>query len=76
MKLPRSIATIPFRQTISRVLLPAGVLFAFACGSAQAAAGETLAQIKARGTLRCGVPITVCQLAMAAVYVLVLFRLG
>jgi general L-amino acid transport system substrate-binding protein len=30
-------------------------LFAVACGSAHAAAGDTLAQVKTRGTLRCGV---------------------
>ena len=51
----RKIAAIPFRFTITRLLLPAGVLLAIACGSAQAAAGETLAQIKSRGVLRCGV---------------------
>ena len=37
------------------MLLATGVLLAFACASVHAAAGETLAQIKARGTLRCGV---------------------
>jgi len=40
---------------IARLLLPASALLAVACGSAQAAAGETLAQVKSRGTLRCGV---------------------
>jgi general L-amino acid transport system substrate-binding protein len=33
----------------------AAALFAFTCGLAQAAPGETLDQVKARGTLRCGV---------------------
>jgi len=45
-----------------------------ACGTAQGAAGETLAQVKTRGTLRYGVPITLCQLAVAALYILVMFR--
>lgn len=40
---------------VARLLLPAIVLLAVACGTVHAAAGETLAQVKARGTLRCGV---------------------
>ncbi|HEX9684788.1 MAG TPA: amino acid ABC transporter substrate-binding protein [Burkholderiales bacterium] len=40
---------------IARLLLHASVLFAVAYGPAQAAAGETVAQVKARGFLRCGV---------------------
>jgi len=60
---------------IARLLLPASALLAVACGFAQAAAGDTLAQVKTRGTLRYGVPIPICQLAVAALYVLVMFRL-
>ena len=60
---------------IARLLLHASALLAVACGSAQAAAGDTLAQVKTRGTLRYGVPITVAQLAVSTLYVLVLFRL-
>ena len=59
---------------IARLLLPASALLAVACGSAQAAAGDTLAQVKTRGTLRYGVPITLCQLAVSALYVFVMFR--
>jgi general L-amino acid transport system substrate-binding protein len=55
MTSPRRIAAISFRQILLRLLLPAGLLFSLMCGSAHAAAGETLAQVKARGTLRCGV---------------------
>ncbi len=35
--------------------LPAALSLVVACGPARAAAGETLAQVKMRGTLRCGV---------------------
>jgi len=67
-------------------------LLVAACGTAYAAAGDTLALVKSRGVLRCGVsagicakqgrrvsfvtflrygvPITLCQLAVAALYVL------
>ena len=42
--------------TIAKLLLPASVaLLAAACGTAYAAAGDTLALVKSRGTLRCGV---------------------
>ena len=38
------------------LLAPAGAaLLAAACGSAYAAAGETLAQVTSRGAVRCGV---------------------
>jgi general L-amino acid transport system substrate-binding protein len=38
-----------------RLLAAVGFLLAAACGSASSAAGDTLAQAKVRGTLRCGV---------------------
>jgi len=60
---------------IARLLLHATALLAVACGSAQAAAGDTLAQVKTRGTPRYGVPITVAQLAVSTLYVLVPIRL-
>jgi general L-amino acid transport system substrate-binding protein len=41
--------------TIVRLLLHASVLVAVVCGPAQAAAGDTVARVKARGVLRCGV---------------------
>ena len=40
---------------LAALLLSATLLFTIACEPAQAAAGETLAQVKSRGTLRCGV---------------------
>jgi hypothetical protein len=40
---------------IAWLLLPAGVLFALAGGSAFAAAGDTVARVKAREVVRCGV---------------------
>ncbi|MGH8710258.1 MAG: hypothetical protein ACREVA_02915 [Burkholderiales bacterium] len=53
-------------MTIARLLLPASVvLLAAACGTAYAEAGDTLAQVKSRGA-----PITLCQLAVSALYVL------
>jgi len=51
----KKVAPITPLITFARLLLPAGALFAIACGSAHAAAGETLAQVTTRGTLRCGV---------------------
>ena len=51
-------AFLPFRNVIARVawlLVTAWVLLAVASGPACAAAGDTLARVKARGILRCGV---------------------
>jgi general L-amino acid transport system substrate-binding protein len=53
--LPAGISAIALRKAIVALLLPAGILFAIVGGPARAAAGETLAQVKSRGTLRCGV---------------------
>jgi general L-amino acid transport system substrate-binding protein len=53
--LPGDISAVALRQAIAALLLPVGLLLSIACGTAQAAAGETLAQVKSRGTLRCGV---------------------
>jgi general L-amino acid transport system substrate-binding protein len=40
---------------VAKILLPAAALFAVTWAVSPAAAGDTLAQIKSRGTLRCGV---------------------
>ena len=53
--LPAGISAIALRKAIVALSLPAGILFAIAGAPAQAAAGDTLAQVKSRGTLRCGV---------------------
>jgi general L-amino acid transport system substrate-binding protein len=53
--LPAGISAIALRKAIAALSLPAGILFAIAGAPAQAAAGDTLAQVKSRGTLRCGV---------------------
>ncbi len=55
MKSPRKIATIPFRRFSAALRALLGALFVIASTSVHAAAGETLAHIKSRGTLRCGV---------------------
>jgi general L-amino acid transport system substrate-binding protein len=52
---PGRISAIALIKAIVALLLPASMLFAIAGGPAQAAAGDTLAQVKSRGTLRCGV---------------------
>ncbi|HEV3114673.1 MAG TPA: hypothetical protein VGY99_29650, partial [Candidatus Binataceae bacterium] len=53
--LPAGISAIALRKATVALLLPASILFAIAGGPARAAAGDTLAQVKSRGTLRCGV---------------------
>jgi general L-amino acid transport system substrate-binding protein len=55
MTSPGKTAAISFRPAIVALSLFAGVSLAVACGPAQALPGETLAQVKSRGTLRCGV---------------------
>jgi len=53
--LPASVRTRVLRATQWPLLLATALSLAVECGPAQAAAGETLAQVKMRGTLRCGV---------------------
>jgi general L-amino acid transport system substrate-binding protein len=53
--LPGGIRAVALRQALAALLLPAALLLTIACEPAHAAAGETLAQVKSRGTLRCGV---------------------
>jgi general L-amino acid transport system substrate-binding protein len=53
--LPAGICAIALRKATVALLLPGSILFAIAGGPARAAAGDTLAQVKSRGTLRCGV---------------------
>ena len=42
-------------STVAKILFPAAVLFAVTWAVSPAAADDTLAQVKARGTLHCGV---------------------
>ena len=42
-------------STVAKILFPAAALFAVTWAVSPAAAGDTLTQIKARGTLRCGI---------------------
>jgi len=52
---PKGITPAGFGKVLATFVLQASLLFAIACGPVGAAAGETLAKVKARGTLRCGV---------------------
>jgi len=52
---PGTFSAAEFGKALAAVLLHASLLLAITCGPACAAAGETLAKVKARGTLRCGV---------------------
>jgi general L-amino acid transport system substrate-binding protein len=55
VSLSAGMPAIALRTAMSVLLSAAGLWMAIAGGPAQAAAGDTLAQIKSRGTLRCGV---------------------
>jgi general L-amino acid transport system substrate-binding protein len=55
LTLPGRFSDLAPRKKFAALLLPASILFTIGCGPAHAAAGETLAQVKSRGTLRCGV---------------------
>ena len=48
-------AQCKYATSVALLALAGPALLAAACGSAYAAAGETLAQVKSRGAVRCGV---------------------
>lgn len=52
---PERIWSAGFGKVLLTLLLQASLLFAISCEPVSAAAGETLAKVKARGALRCGV---------------------